>query len=71
MEIFIIKPIVNKDGAWECESKPIVYSIRLSVKNTDGLLKEYELECTTIWTNERLQGWGAWMEDKKMVDLTI
>lgn len=59
-----LKPILNKDGEWLCETKPVVYTITLAVKNTDSVIKNFELECNNPYgLMKDCKGWGAWQNE--------
>ena len=59
-----LKPVLDKDGNWQCETKDVVYKVRLSVKNTDNITKDFELLCNNPYgLMKDCKGWGAWTSE--------
>ncbi len=59
-----LKPLVDKDGDWICEVKPVIYKVILSVKNIENITKEYELECDNPYgLMKECKGWGRWLTE--------
>lgn len=59
-----LKPIIDKEGNWVCDTKPVTYWITLNVKNTENKSKEYKLECDNPYgLMKDCKGWNAWMEE--------
>ena len=59
-----IRPILNADGIWECETKPVIYKIKLHVKNTKKEEKDYTLICDNQYgLMKDCKGWNDWIND--------
>lgn len=59
-----LKPVLDEDGNWLCDTKPVTYWITLSVKNTKNQIKEYKLECDNPYgLMKECKGWNAWSEE--------
>lgn len=59
-----LKPVLDKEGNWVCDTKPVIYWITLSVKNTKNQTKEYKLECDNPYgLMKDCKGWNAWADE--------